>query len=148
MKRLVFLTCIGSLALALTALGAPKSGPRSGGGRGAPSAHAAPMRGGGGHLRALAVFAAATLRRQGCGARRRCIELHRQEHSPAAERRLVARELLLARTLREATGWKPQGRAIRATWLAQTLCKGTAPKQRESAMVEFRKRPELLPAGI
>ena len=49
MKRIVFLTCIGSLALALAALGAPKSGSRSGGGRGAPSAHAAPMRGGGGH---------------------------------------------------------------------------------------------------
>ena len=42
MKRIVFITCIGSLALALTALGAPKgkSAPRSGGGgHGGRTAH-------------------------------------------------------------------------------------------------------------
>ena len=49
MKRIVFLTCIGSLALALTAWGAPKGKAtnrpaRSGG---AQSAHVVSARGGG-----------------------------------------------------------------------------------------------------
>src|SRR6266487_6117691 len=49
MKRVLFLTCIGSLALALTAWGAPrnKSTTRSAKGRGAPSAHVASAKGGG-----------------------------------------------------------------------------------------------------
>jgi hypothetical protein len=51
MKRIVFLTCIGTLALALTAWGAPRSkgghGPAKGGG--ARSAHVVPPRSGGGH---------------------------------------------------------------------------------------------------
>lgn len=49
MKRVVFLTCIGSLALALTALGAPrgKSAQRSAGAQGARSAHVMSARGGG-----------------------------------------------------------------------------------------------------
>jgi len=48
MKRFVFLTCIGSLALALTAWGVPqnKSTTRSARGRSAPSAHAVSPRGG------------------------------------------------------------------------------------------------------
>src|SRR5438876_1775162 len=48
MKRFVFLTSIGSLALALTAWGVPqnKSTTRSAGGRSAPSAHAVSPRGG------------------------------------------------------------------------------------------------------
>ena len=50
MKRIVFLTCIGSLALALTAFGAQrgKGGHGSARGSGARSAHVA-SRGGGGH---------------------------------------------------------------------------------------------------
>lgn len=50
MKRIVFLTCIGSLALALTAFGAPKGRGEHGlaRGGGARSAHVA-SRGGGGH---------------------------------------------------------------------------------------------------
>jgi Putative peptidoglycan binding domain len=40
MKRIVFLTCIGSLALALTALGAPKEKQTARSGKGKPSAHA------------------------------------------------------------------------------------------------------------
>jgi hypothetical protein len=49
MKRIVFLTCIGSVALALTAWGAPKDRPatRSAKGKNAPSAHTASARGGG-----------------------------------------------------------------------------------------------------
>ncbi len=49
MKRVLFLTCIGSLALVLTAWGAPqnKSTTRSAKGRGAPSAHVASAKGGG-----------------------------------------------------------------------------------------------------
>jgi len=51
MKRIVFLTCIGSLALALTAWGAPRSkggqGPARGGG--ARNAHVVSPRSGGGH---------------------------------------------------------------------------------------------------
>jgi putative peptidoglycan binding protein len=46
MKRIVFLTCIGSLALALTAWGAPKGGAARG--RGGHGAHVASA-GGGGH---------------------------------------------------------------------------------------------------
>jgi hypothetical protein len=51
MKRIVFLTCIGSLALALTAWGAPrgKEGHRSARGGGARSAHVVSPRSGGGH---------------------------------------------------------------------------------------------------
>jgi hypothetical protein len=51
MKRIVFLTCIGSLALALTAWGAPrgKEGHRSAKGGGARSAHVVSPRSGGGH---------------------------------------------------------------------------------------------------
>jgi Putative peptidoglycan binding domain len=45
MKRIVFLTCIGSVALALTAWGAPKD--RSAKGKSAPSAHTVSARGGG-----------------------------------------------------------------------------------------------------
>ena len=49
MKRIVFLTCIGSLALALTALGTPKDRPAKGSARGgdARSAHMVSARGGG-----------------------------------------------------------------------------------------------------
>lgn len=49
MKRIVFLTCIGSVALALTALGAQKDRPatRSVKGKSAPSAHTVSARGGG-----------------------------------------------------------------------------------------------------
>jgi len=48
MKRIVFLTCIGSLALALTALGAPRGKTAHGPGRsgGARSAHVVSARGG------------------------------------------------------------------------------------------------------
>jgi Putative peptidoglycan binding domain len=48
MKRIVFLTCIGSVALALTAWGAPKDKPttRSAKGKSAPSAHTVSARGG------------------------------------------------------------------------------------------------------
>ena len=51
MKRIVFLTCIGSLALALTAWGAPrgKEGDKSARGGGARSAHVVSPRSGGGH---------------------------------------------------------------------------------------------------
>jgi len=51
MKRIVFLTCIGTLALALTAWGAPRSkaGHGSARGRGARSAHVVAHRSGGGH---------------------------------------------------------------------------------------------------
>jgi putative peptidoglycan binding protein len=51
MKRIVYLTCIGSLALALTAWGAPrgKEGHRSARGGGARSAHVVSPRSGGGH---------------------------------------------------------------------------------------------------
>ena len=51
MKRIVFLTCIGSLALALTAWGAPRSKERHGSVRsgGARSAHVVSPRSGGGH---------------------------------------------------------------------------------------------------
>jgi len=51
MKRIVFLTCIGSLALALTAWGAPKgkAGHGSTRGGGARSAHVVTARGVGGH---------------------------------------------------------------------------------------------------
>jgi hypothetical protein len=45
MKRIVFLTCIGSVALALTAWGAPKD--RLAKGKSAPSAHTVSARGGG-----------------------------------------------------------------------------------------------------
>ena len=56
MKRIVFLTCIGSLALALTALGAPKGKSNKGGhgsaaGGGAPSAHVVSR--GGGHAASM-----------------------------------------------------------------------------------------------
>ncbi len=49
MKRIVFLTCIGSLALALTAWGAPRErqAARSGKGKSAPSAHTVSARSGG-----------------------------------------------------------------------------------------------------
>jgi hypothetical protein len=49
MKRIVFLTCIGSVALALTAWGAPKDRPatKSAKGKSAPSAHTVSARGGG-----------------------------------------------------------------------------------------------------
>jgi hypothetical protein len=49
MKRIVFLTCIGSLALALTAWGAPRDrqAARSGKGKSAPSAHTVSARSGG-----------------------------------------------------------------------------------------------------
>jgi hypothetical protein len=48
MKRIVFLTCIGSLALALTAWGAPRDRQaRSAKGKSAPSAHTVSARGGG-----------------------------------------------------------------------------------------------------
>jgi hypothetical protein len=49
MKRIVFLTCIGSLALALTAWGAPRDrqAARSAKARSAPSAHMVSARGGG-----------------------------------------------------------------------------------------------------
>jgi len=49
MKHIVFLTCIGSVALALTAWGAPKDRPatRSAKGKSAPSAHTVSARGGG-----------------------------------------------------------------------------------------------------
>ena len=49
MKRIVFLTCIGSVALALTAWGAPKdrSATRSAKGKSTPSAHTVSARGGG-----------------------------------------------------------------------------------------------------
>jgi hypothetical protein len=48
MKRIVFLTCIGSVALALTAWGAPKDRPatRSAKAKSAPSAHTVSARGG------------------------------------------------------------------------------------------------------
>jgi len=48
MKRIVFLTCIGSVALALTASGAPKDRPgsKSAKARSAPSAHTVSARGG------------------------------------------------------------------------------------------------------
>jgi len=51
MKRVVFLTCIGSLALALTASGAPRSkeGQGSARGGGARNAHVVSPRSGGGH---------------------------------------------------------------------------------------------------
>ena len=51
MKRIVFLTCIGSLALALTAWGAPrgKTSHRSARSGGAGSAHVVSPRSGGGH---------------------------------------------------------------------------------------------------
>jgi hypothetical protein len=51
MKRIVFLACIGSLALALTAWGAPKgkAGQGAARGGGARSAHVASPRSGGGH---------------------------------------------------------------------------------------------------
>lgn len=51
MKRIVFLTCIGSLALALTAWGAPKNKSAHGSARGgsARSAHVVSPRSGGGH---------------------------------------------------------------------------------------------------
>jgi hypothetical protein len=51
MKRIVYLTCIGSLALALTAWGAPrnKGGHGSARGGGARSAHVVSPRSGGGH---------------------------------------------------------------------------------------------------
>jgi Putative peptidoglycan binding domain len=54
MKRIVFLTCIGSLGLALTALGAPKGnkgGPGSARGGGARSAHVVSR--GGGHATSM-----------------------------------------------------------------------------------------------
>src|SRR6266403_2390208 len=49
MKRIVFLTCIGSVALALTAWGAPKDRPatRSAKSKSTPSAHTVSARGGG-----------------------------------------------------------------------------------------------------
>jgi hypothetical protein len=49
MKRIVFLTCIGSLALALTALGATRSKTASGSARGggARSAHVVSAKAGG-----------------------------------------------------------------------------------------------------
>src|SRR5438552_2889711 len=49
MKRVLFLACIGTLALALTAVGAPqnKSATRSAKGRSTPGAHMASARGGG-----------------------------------------------------------------------------------------------------
>ncbi len=52
MKRILILTCIGSLALTLTALGAHKgkSAHRSSGGKGARSAHVVSARGGGHHV--------------------------------------------------------------------------------------------------
>jgi hypothetical protein len=51
MKRIVYLTCIGSLALALTAWGAQKNkgGYGSARGGGARSAHVVSPRSGGGH---------------------------------------------------------------------------------------------------
>src|SRR6185369_17991479 len=47
MKRILILTCIGSLALGLTAVGAPKQGGK--GGKPA-AAHVAAPKGGGGHV--------------------------------------------------------------------------------------------------
>jgi len=149
MKRIVFLTCIGSLALAVTTLGAPKSGQRSGGGRGAPSAHAVPMRGGGGHS-----FARAGAFRGGRVAAPRMLSASALRHAASARtfapsRAAVNRQRAVARanTMRANRMGTARARNTRNLARANALQTHRTEAVR-IAMVEFRKRPKPLPAGI
>jgi putative peptidoglycan binding protein len=138
MKRVLFLTCIGSLALGLTAWGAPKnkSGTKSAKGRSAPSGHVVSAKGGGhrdgGHTTAMrsgghTASRAATMKtsrgfsgahaRSGAVARAKTLRSSRME--AARSRATLNRERNLARASTPRSSHMEAARTRRAQNLAR-----------------------------
>lgn len=115
MKRIVFLTCIGSLALTLTALGAPKGkgGHGSAGGGGARSAHVTSPRSGGGHSFAQVNRAPRSSHLSAGKARTHATQRATVSHTKAASghRRNVARATTTRRTTTAEAG-RTRGAAL------------------------------------
>lgn len=141
MKRIVVLTCIGSLALALTALGGPKSAPRSAGGRGAPNAHAggghfAPMRGGGGHS-----FARAGAFRGGR------VAAPRMRSAPAMHRGGPARTFAHGRTTVNRQRTVARANTMRANKMEAARARNTRNLARANALQRNRAEAEKIRGG-